>query len=133
MRVSGSPTRTGPMRIIFVEFALKKKHCIHTCHTCSTRSIAIPNFHITFRRTQRKNYRISRCDSVNKKTLAYDIISKKLKVLLYVEERKCDSFPKIITILAGHFEMLIKLFLNQWIILDSNSVPHKVFLWLLKF
>lgn len=46
--------------------------------------------------------------------------------LLDIEERKGDCLPKIISILARHFEMLIKFLFNQWIILHSDRIPHEI-------
>uniref|UniRef100_A0A8D8JCS1 (northern house mosquito) hypothetical protein n=1 Tax=Culex pipiens TaxID=7175 RepID=A0A8D8JCS1_CULPI len=81
-------------------------------HPGPIRPVSVSDFHVALGRTQRKHYGISRCD-------------------LNVEKRKCYGFPKVIPILASHLEVLIKLFLDQWVVLHCHRVPHKVFRWVL--
>lgn len=48
--------------------------------------------------------------------------------LLYIQEWKRHRLPEIVAVLARHFEVLVKLFFNKWIVLYRNGVPHKIFL-----
>lgn len=45
---------------------------------------------------------------------------------LNIQKWELDRFPKVITIFTRHFKMFIKLFFDQWIILNGYCIPHKV-------
>lgn len=52
----------------------------------------------------------------------------KNRYLLDIKKGKCHRLPKVVTVLAGNFEVLVEFLLYQWIVLHRDRVPHEIFL-----
>lgn len=102
------------------------------------------NTHLGAEKGTQNNEKISEWNPKSKKSHKIEgskciwCIKKQWKIyiesnLLNIQKWKCNGFPKIITIFACHFEMFVKFFFNQWIILHCNCVPHEVLQSKLKF
>ena len=51
-----------------------------------------------------------------------------IKYVLDVKKGKGDGLPEVVSVLAGDFEVLVELLLDERVVLHGNGVPHEIFL-----